>query len=300
VERLASSFRTARALIGWMEENAAASLLKSLRNPTPSPGDLSRVQAAHATVANRSHEPDPKPDIVVRDLPADLADHVARLRKRPAAEPYFGQGWSLGLVDLRNVHALLPTVITDGGSVRIRGASRDDIASIAAITLPAELRTTVLAPGFDPTKNTWTLSSDSPNLRVVGQTAGQLEGAVPGLLSVGFVVAELPSFMQVCLYQNRWFLRDGYHRATSLLRAGIGLAPAFTQRLQRPEELVISNGLPLSAVLGPSPPRLSDYFDDGVSAEVRVPASRKVVVVQALELSVLELPQSAGPAADQT
>jgi len=282
-----------------MDENAAALLLKPLQEAIPSPADRNRVNAAHAAVAVRSNQPEPTPDVVVRDLPARLDDHVARLRKRPAAEPYFGKGWSLGVVDLRKVHVLLPTVITDGGPARIRGASLGDIASIAAITLPAELRTTVLAPGFDPTKNAWTLSSDNPNLRVVGQTAGQVEGAVPGLLSMGFVVAELPSFMQVSLYQNRWFLRDGYHRAASLLRAGIELAPTFTQRIQHPEELVISGGLPLSAVLGVNAPRLSDYFDDGVSAEVRVPTSRKVVVVQALELSVLELPQSAGPATDK-
>lgn len=283
-----------------MEEKAAAAALQAVGNLTPRPEDLIRVRAAQAAVISRKREPDPAPDSVVRQMPDSLSNHVARLRDRAAAVPYFGEGWGLGLVDLRNVHALLPVVITHGGDERIRDASANDLASVAAITLPADPRPMQLAPGFNQANNTWTLSSDSPNLRVVGQTAGPVEGPTPGLLMVGFVVAELPSFMQVALYENRWFLRDGYHRATSLLRAGIQVAPAFVQRLQRPEELVIPSGLPLGAVLGPNPPRLTDYFDDTVSAEVRTPRSRKVVVVQALEISALDLPKPGGPSTDQS
>jgi hypothetical protein len=151
-------------------------------------------------------------------------------------------------------------------------------------------------PGFDQSKNAWTVSSENPNLRVVGQTAGPIQDS-PGFFGIGFVVAEMESFMQVGLYQNRWFLRDGHHRATSLLQAGIQHAPTFVQRFERPEQLVIPNGLPLGAVLGLDPPRLGDFFDESVSAELRIAPARKVIVVQGLELSVLELglPQSASP-----
>jgi hypothetical protein len=294
MERIASNFQTARALIGWMDESIAAQLLKPIGDLVPSPATLGRVRAARAAVAGRSRQSDPPPELVVRDLPNELSDHVAHLRERPAAKAYFGPGWSLGIVDLRSVHPLLPTVLTDGGRERVRSVSPNDIRSVAAITLPSEVRKTVMAPGFDPAKNAWTVSSANPNLRVVGQTAGPIQDN-PGLLGIGFVVAEMESFMQVGLYQNRWFLRDGHHRATSLLQAGIQFAPAFIQRFERPEELVIANGLPLGAVLGVDPPRMGDFFDESVSAEVRTPAARKVIVVQALELSVLELglPQSA-------
>jgi hypothetical protein len=163
------------------------------------------------------------------------------------------------------------------------------------------VRKTVIAPGFDATKNAWTLSSANPNLRVVGNTAGPIKDP-PGLFAMGFVVAELESFMQVALYEGRWFLRDGHHRAANLLQAGIRFAPAFTQHFERPEELVIPNGLPLGAVLGLNPPRMPDFFDDSVSSEVHLPASRKVIVVQALELSLLEpdLPQSARSTTNKT
>jgi hypothetical protein len=299
-----SGFRSARALIGWIDEAAAAALLGPWGNSLATPANLSRVHSAHAAVAQRPQSPNPSANQVVIDLPPELASHADRLRKRPAAAPYFGEGWSIGLVDLRYVHALLPTVVTDGGSERIRSASRHEIGSVAAITLPAETETLTLAPGFNQLNNTWTISSDNPNLRVVGQTAGPVpgpvEGTAPGLLMMGFVVAQLPSFMQVMLYENRWYLRDGYHRGTSLLRAGHRLVPAFTRRVDRPDELLIPGGLPLGVVLSPGPPRLADYFDDAVSTEISVPITRKVVVVQALDLTVLDvnLPKSAGPPTD--
>lgn len=300
MERSAANFRTGRALIGWIDEQSAAALLRPLGEQTATSKELVHVQRAHAAVSARQPSLDPGPESVVTELPAVLDDHVARLRMRPAAEPYFNEGWSLGLVDLRYVHALLPTVFIDGGRERIEGVSSKDIASVASLTLPADTQTISMVPGFNPTNNTWTLSSDNPNLRVVGQTAGPVAGSTPGLLMVGFVVAELPSFMQVLRYENRWYLRDGYHRATSLLQAGIQLAPAFTRQSQRPEELTIAGGLPLSAVVGVNPPRLTDYFDESVSTQVRVPTSRKVVVIQALEVNALnvDLSKTAGPATD--
>jgi hypothetical protein len=43
--------------------------------------------------------------------------------------------------------------------------------------------------------------------------------------------------------------------------------------------------LPQSAWLGQRPPLLRDYHDDRVAESVRLPAQRKMVIVQALELS---------------
>jgi hypothetical protein len=43
--------------------------------------------------------------------------------------------------------------------------------------------------------------------------------------------------------------------------------------------------LPQSAWLGQRPPLLRDYHDDLVAESVRWPAQRKMVIIQALELS---------------
>ena len=53
------------------------------------------------------------------------------------------------------------------------------------------------------------ISSANPNLRIVGNWAGQVQ---PGVIGMGFAVAISTSFVQVARVQNRYVLRDGYHR----------------------------------------------------------------------------------------
>jgi hypothetical protein len=43
--------------------------------------------------------------------------------------------------------------------------------------------------------------------------------------------------------------------------------------------------LPEAAYLGDRPPNLADYLEDAVSAEVDLPASQKMLVVQGIEMN---------------
>jgi hypothetical protein len=54
--------------------------------------------------------------------------------------------------------------------------------------------------------------------------------------------------------------------------------------------LRVPNGmLPHDAFLGDRPPYLPDFSDDDVATDVKVPASDKLVMVQALELNPAQL-----------
>jgi hypothetical protein len=66
---------------------------------------------------------------------------------------------------------------------------------------------------------------------------------------------------------------------------GVTWAPVFLRDFDSIQQLVPPGMLPQEAFLGERPPTLRDYADTEVSAEIQVPASQKVVVVQALELS---------------
>jgi hypothetical protein len=46
--------------------------------------------------------------------------------------------------------------------------------------------------------------------------------------------------------------------------------------------------LPSAVTLGPRPPLLPDYLDDEVSAAVELPETRRLIIVQGLEMSVVE------------
>ena|SRR5712692_24341 len=56
-------------------------------------------------------------------------------------------------------------------------------------------------------------------------------------LHSGSSSACLPSFLQVARFQDRYFLRDGYHRAFGFLSRGIWRVPAFVREFGRTEEM---------------------------------------------------------------
>jgi hypothetical protein len=142
------------------------------------------------------------------------------------------------------------------------------------VTLPAQ---------YDAQRLAWIITSPNPNLRIVGNFAGQVQ---PGLTGFGFAVTVLPSFVQVAHLADRYVLRDGYHRALGFLKRGVSRVPVFVRDYAKLEDLGMNPGLlPQSVYLGDNPPRLTDYFDDEVSADVSLPAFQKMIVVHGLELT---------------
>src|ERR1700682_1196873 len=274
-----------RALIGWMDPVQAVRALGGQRADVQANHVLLRgVADAQDRGAQRTPPELAAAESVVRRVPTELLPYIERLKARPAAKPYFQEGWTVGLADLRYVLAFQPQTVVEGGEQRIpaRGAS---LLQLATVTIPAETESVVLSPSIDATKNVWSLSSDNPNLRIVGQFAGS-EGGPPGATALGFFVAQLPSFMQVARVNDRWFLRDGYHRAIALLQAGITLVPTLVRVFPTAEQLIPAGALPVSILLGPRPPLLSDYWDDQVASAVEIPASRKAILIQGLEVGL--------------
>src|SRR6266545_3066963 len=104
-------------------------------------------------------------------------------------------------------------------------------------------------PSSTTFKKTWMIASRNPNLRLVGNFAGEVQ---PGAIGYGFIVSVLPSYVQVAWFRGRYVLRDGYHR-----------------------------------YLGEQPPTLIDYLDDQVAASVMLPASQKMIVIHGIEMNPL-------------
>ena len=167
---------------------------------------------------------------------------------------------------------------------RVQAVAKDDLASIAALTLPLTQGDEVPVQ-YDPIHQAWTVSSANPNLRIAANV-GPLPVSPCGL-ALGFAVVAGPSFMQVGRYNGRHFLRDGYHRAFGLLSKGITTVPAFVRDVSRFEELVADprTMLPQDSYQGQRPPVLTDYLDDAVSAAVQLPAAHKMIIIQGLELT---------------
>ena len=64
--------------------------------------------------------------------------------------------------------------------------------------------------------------------------------------------------------------------------------PVLVRDFQSIEQIGLPAGLlPQDAYLGDRPALLKDYLDPSVSASVEVPATRKVLIVQAVEVNTL-------------
>lgn len=270
--------RPARALLGWMAAEHGELLLAGQVRAAAPEVQRARVRATRAAVAARRAGIDQTG--IVSALPAELADHAARLEVTPAGAEMRAGGWEIVLVDLNRVAAFQAHVFTDTATVRVAGLEPGDLQSIAGLTLPVS----GVAPAsvqYDDFKQAYTITSPNPNFKVVGQVSGPLPD---GTMAFGFKVTMTASFVQVACFQGRYVMRDGYHRAFGLLSRGITRVPAYVRKFDTTENLAPVGMLPQAAWLGDRPPLLRDYRDDGVAESLDLPAQHRLIMIHALEL----------------
>ena len=280
--------RPARALIGWMQQ-ADAQLMLAQRNAQLAGGQphADRATAAQQTVAARNPFVE---ELHVLDEPGPaLSEHIATFTAQPDYQLFAAEGWSVKIADLSRVIALQPMVFWDHAQERAESAVVGDMPILAKITLPIRSGPEPLPLQFDPARNTWMITSRNPNLRIVAQFTGPVDlGGGHQVTGCGFAITISPSFVQVVRYHNRLLLRDGYHRSLGLLARGITHVPVLFREFGQFEPLGLGPGmLPEAAFLGERPPKLADYLTDAVSAEVNLPASQKMLVVQGIEMNPL-------------
>ena len=221
--------RPARALIGWLSPSEATTMRLG-RNPNPGEDVEAHIRATEPyreSVARRV------PRIFTSPLVDDerFSSLLTEVASRPEVQASFhGLEWRPAVVDLTHVLSFQKIIFTDSPSID-DGSS--DSTSLTELCLPAEQLLPPTGAITDPDGKGFTISSLNTNLRIAG---GQLSDAKvapgPGLPSVRMQAVTLlvtmgTSYMQVVRYRDRWFLRDGYHRASRLLRSGISIVPCI-------------------------------------------------------------------------
>jgi hypothetical protein len=280
--------RPARALIEWMSQQEAQLMLA--QRVLQLANEQRYIDGANAArTAVKTRNPLSGTQDVLSDIGPELIDHVNRLVAHPTYQAFAAEKWDVKVADLSQVIALQPSVFWDHAEERTKSAVVGDMRSLADITIPVQSGTELLPAQFDPLRNTWIISSRNPNLRIVGNfTAPVNPGNGQTLTGCGFMVTVMPSFVQVVRHKGRFLLRDGYHRSLGLLKQGIAHVPVLFREFGQFEPLGIGPGmLPEQAYLGDRPPFLSDYWSSVVSAEVQVPASQKMLLIQGIELTPL-------------
>ncbi|MDQ2832196.1 MAG: hypothetical protein M3Y50_00315 [Acidobacteriota bacterium] len=107
--------------------------------------------------------------------------------------------------------------------------------------------------------STITLASTNPNLHF----------RVTGSPSAPVVVHAGSPFFEVAHYAGRWFLRDGYHRAYNLLRAGVFYLPAVIVQARTLKELgaVLPRFFSEVILFSDHPPWVSDFLEEGLTIQ---------------------------------
>jgi hypothetical protein len=279
---LLTVLRPAISLIAWLDDQQAQLTLSKRQRAPLTPENQAILNAARKALSQRSTGYTPGP--IEEDPAQDLLDYGRNLLSHPRMAAFAKEGWELKLISLSDICAAQSNVFTDHAVERAAGINAGDLMGLASVSLPVPTITELPAQ-FDPAKSAWIFTSQNPNLRIVGNFGAEVS---PGVTGFGFAVEVGVSMMQVARFRGRYILRDGYHRAYGLLKAGITKVPVLVRDFQSIEQIGLPAGLlPQDAYLGDRPALLKDYFDPVVSASVELPATRKVLIVQAVEVNTL-------------
>lgn len=223
----------------------------------PEPIDHSRQTKARDIVLGRKLNPSASAlcDEETQLLGETLAAQISR---RDLQSEMHGLHWSLGVVDLRRLLAFQRRLSFD--------------PTLPPLTIPTQsdwcglIKTSFASPSpvicdmvHDREKKTVTLQSTNPNMQL--RVTSDPETPVA-------VYAGSP-FFEVAQYKGRWFLRDGYHRAYNLLRAGIYRLPTVIVHARTLEELgaIHSRFFSEETLLSQRPPFVTDFLDESLTSE---------------------------------
>lgn len=283
------ALQPARALTAWLPDDEALTALFG-RAPLAS-DDLSapgsRIAQARAALAARPPF-EPESPLVT---PAERADLDALAARADIAASFGALDWRPEIVDLSRVQAVQKVIGIAGLDERVALVAGGG-CSLSEFCLPAQVPEPPVGALTDAGQRGFAVSSLNPNLRIVGTDMSSAELVSPtGPLKVqviSFFVNFGNSYLNLASCDGRYFLRDGYHRAAALLRAGIKQVPCVVVGMDGGFEHMMpsSQTFPRSICFGPRPPLLSDFFDAAVSDEVTRPSTRKVVRVRGEEFFV--------------
>ena len=278
-------------LLGFMNENEAVGLAKgqgvSLREEE-SKAIADRIQKARAYVQGLGSRAGDPP--AVREVDPSLHHELAGLPQETSFQQHLIEvdSWSFCWVELRKLIVFQPIVNLDYVSARMAeaGHCKEPVETIRfCLPLTASKPKSEATTSFDPASNTFAISTTNIDMRILGMVQGKDPG---GSSFTGFAFGGGLPQMSVAEYQGRYILKNGYHRAVALLRAGIAEAPCLVVRTRSYNATGASlpGFLPRDLVLSDRPPRLED-FD---SSEAAVPFPRRpmkaVIVVQAQRLFI--------------
>jgi hypothetical protein len=233
------------------------------------PDTFGRCKQSHARRVIAQRPPFQTARALLKAETAALDDSLAiQATRSDLRAEMAGLDWSLGVVDLRLLLAFQRRLAYNPSLSQIVAHAADDWSALVALSFgpPKPVVCDLIRDG-----TTVLLRSGNPNL----QFRISADRSSPITVHAG------SPFFEVAQYRSRWFLRDGYHRAYTLLRAGIFQLPAVIVQVRTLEELGAARPwfFPEEILFSSSPPRVTDFLDDALILEYDRPPLIKTLRV---------------------
>jgi hypothetical protein len=189
-----------------------------------------------------------------------------------------GLDWTLGVVDLRRILSFQRRLVFSSKRKRLISCKRNDWPSLISLSIGTRrstehqlVRTDCAADSLDIS-----LHSSNPDLQFRLDATQSAAGLSPLSLYGG------SPFLEVARLRDRWFLRDGYHRAYDLLRAEIHHVPAVIVFARTIEEVGAIEPWFFNEdqLFSERPPRVTDFLDESLVLSYKRIALHKVIRVR--------------------
>jgi hypothetical protein len=217
-------------------------------------------------------------------LPAETLLHEATLQSQrlcPTLRAEMGGlDWSLGVVDLRRLLAFQRRLVLDPKAPPVDIPAQDDWLGLRTLAFEGRrsLSHCVHVSDRDGEGYAIQVRSTNPDLRI--SLAESVSGETLPLILTGG-----SPFFEVAEFRGRWFLRDGYHRAYQMLRAGLTKGFAAIVHARTLEELgaVEPFFFGEETLFATRPPRVIDFLKDDLVLTYMRPRMRKTISVRISE-----------------
>ena len=232
--------------------------------------DRTKLSQAEGTIAQRS--PYEQSNVVLATETEKLREAFKSYADRPdLLSEMNGLSWSLGVVDLQSLIAFQRRLAFPPEIAQFSVPNAADWPALLTLCFgsPKPIEYDIV---HDRSTQTVVLQSGNPNLhfRVTNDSASPLSIHAGG------------PFFEVACFQNRWFLRDGYHRAYALLRARVFEVPAVIVQAATIEELGANQPwfFPEEVLFSKAPPRVVDFLNEDLILEYDRPALIKTLRIK--------------------
>jgi hypothetical protein len=224
-----------KSLLGFHTEAEAMTIIRSQGIPLDSDKEQAlseQIRMAVEHVRSFSGRRTLRPQII--EIPEkDFQDRRKKLEDEPTFREHLVgiHEHSLASVEIDKLHAFQPNLnIEYVERLKQRAPSPGDIAGLLKFCLPLrdEVPKSPALGNFNANSNTFTLTSENLDLRILGSVQG--EEPTTGRTFFGFAYGKGLPQMSVVEYQGMYMIKNGYHRAYALLEGGHKSFPCILLR----------------------------------------------------------------------